>query len=185
MTNLRVFRGPVYRSGAFLLLGLVLILAVRLVSGGLASSERSVTFSPHLTWTTAKWGDPRTDAKAKDSAGKNKPSQDAGSMATVTTAIGARAVWKKKDSAGRAITGQGVTVALLDSGVNDSVAGLDDPGKVIYGPDLSLETNSRTCATGTPSATAPTWPASSPGATRSQSATRAYPSRLTPRSNSV
>jgi len=101
-----------------------------------------VVLPPHQTWTTAKWGDPGTDAKAKDSAGQNKPSQDAGSMATVTTAIGARAVWKKKDAAGRAITGQGVTVALLDSGVNDSVVGLDDPGKVIQGPDLSLETNS-------------------------------------------
>ncbi|MCE0540324.1 S8 family serine peptidase [Kineosporia rhizophila] len=125
-----------------MLLGLVLVLAFCLVSGGLVAHERQVAFSPHQTWTTAKWGDPETDAKAKDVGGKNKPSQDAGSMATVTTAVGARAVWKKKDSAGRAITGQGVTIALLDSGVNDDVAGLDDPGKVIHGPDLSLETNS-------------------------------------------
>ncbi len=120
----------------------MLVLAVGPVSGGPAGGELPVAPSPHLTWATAKWGDPGTDAKAKDPAGKNKPSQDAGSMATITTAIGARAVWKKKDPAGRAITGQGVTVALLDSGVNDTVAGLDDPGKVIHGPDLSLEANS-------------------------------------------
>jgi serine protease AprX len=35
-------------------------------------------------------------------------------------------------------TGAGVDVALIDSGVSP-VAGLDAPGKVVYGPDLSLE----------------------------------------------
>ncbi|MFW2336335.1 S8 family serine peptidase, partial [Ilumatobacter sp.] len=34
--------------------------------------------------------------------------------------------------------GQGIDVALIDSGVTQ-VAGLDQPGKVIYGPDLSNE----------------------------------------------
>jgi serine protease AprX len=36
------------------------------------------------------------------------------------------------------LTGKGVTVALIDSGVAP-VDGLDDPGKVINGPDLSFE----------------------------------------------
>ena len=34
--------------------------------------------------------------------------------------------------------GQGIDVALIDSGVTP-VAGLDQPGKLIYGPDLSNE----------------------------------------------
>jgi serine protease AprX len=101
--------------------------------------ERSVE-----TWGARKWGDPGTDAKAKDSNGRNRPSQDAGAMASVTTAIGARAVWKKKDDAGLAITGKGVTVAVLDTGIDSSVKGLDGSRKVIKGPDLSLEANSPT-----------------------------------------
>ncbi len=93
-------------------------------------------------WGARKWGDPVTDAKAKDPNGENKPSQDAGSLASVATAIGARTLWKQKDGAGRAITGAGVTVAVLDTGIDSSVQGLDGPGKVVQGPDLSLETNS-------------------------------------------
>ena len=59
----------------------------------------------------------------------------------VTQSIGARAVWSQHDASGKAVTGQGVTVAVLDSGV-ESVPGLDGAGKVIQGPDLSLEANS-------------------------------------------
>ena len=39
---------------------------------------------------------------------------------------------------GQGYTGQGIDVALIDSGVTP-VAGLDAPGKVLYGPDLSNE----------------------------------------------
>src|SRR5207302_1195067 len=35
-------------------------------------------------------------------------------------------------------TGQGIDVAEIDSGVSP-VQGLDAPGKIVYGPDLSLE----------------------------------------------
>jgi serine protease AprX len=98
--------------------------------------------SPASAWGSSKWGDPATDAKAKDSNGRNKPDLDAGALATVTSAIGARAVWNKKDDAGRAVTGQGVTVALLDTGIDTSVPGLNGSGKVLKGPDLSLEANS-------------------------------------------
>jgi serine protease AprX len=51
-------------------------------------------------------------------------------------------MWAQKDAAGKAITGQGVTVALLDTGVDTSTVGLDGAGKVVKGPDLSLEANS-------------------------------------------
>jgi serine protease AprX len=88
----------------------------------------------------AKWGDPAADKLAKNAYGKNAAQQDPGSLYTVDTAIGARKVWGRKDSLGRHDTGQGVGVALLDSGV-DQVAGLDAAGKVTYGPDLSIEGN--------------------------------------------
>ena len=93
-------------------------------------------------WTASKWGDSATDAKAKNSKGQNLASQDAGSLATIASTIGARDLWNSKDSNGRAITGQGVTVALIDTGIDTDVPGLNGAGKVIKGPDLSLEANS-------------------------------------------
>jgi serine protease AprX len=53
-------------------------------------------------------------------------------MYSTTLYTGAQAWW----TAG--YTGKGVDVALIDTGVSP-VAGLDSPGKVINGPDLSLE----------------------------------------------
>jgi serine protease AprX len=59
----------------------------------------------------------------------------AGSLYNIANQVtGASAMW----DAG--YTGQGVDVAVIDSGVVP-VKGLDDPGKVVYGPDLTLETN--------------------------------------------
>jgi serine protease AprX len=60
------------------------------------------------------------------------PASDVNSMASTTDYTGAQAWW----AAG--YTGRGVDVAIIDSGVSP-VDGLNTPGKVIYGPDLSLE----------------------------------------------
>ena len=60
------------------------------------------------------------------------PATDLHSMAATTGHVGAQAWW----AAG--YTGQGVDVAVIDTGVAP-VAGLDAPGKVVNGPDLSLE----------------------------------------------
>ncbi len=60
------------------------------------------------------------------------PSSDPYSMSSITQLTGARAWW----NAG--YTGQGVDVALIDSGVSP-VQGLSGAGKVINGADLSLE----------------------------------------------
>ncbi len=60
------------------------------------------------------------------------PATDGNSMYSTTLLTGAQAWW----SAG--YTGSGVDVALIDTGVSP-VAGLDAPGKVLNGPDLSLE----------------------------------------------
>jgi serine protease AprX len=59
-------------------------------------------------------------------------------MAGVSTATGAANTWNLRDSAGRTVTGKGVGVALIDSGVSP-VTGLSGSGKVINGPDLSFE----------------------------------------------
>jgi len=88
----------------------------------------------------SRWGDPLTDAVSKDAYGNHDARKDPGSLFTVGKAIGARSTWKQLDSAGRPVTGQGIGVALLDSGVAQ-VPGLDVAGKVTYGPDLSIEGN--------------------------------------------
>jgi serine protease AprX len=85
-----------------------------------------------------QWGDDSADAASKGVDGSYRADKDPGSLFTITRAIGARKVWGRKDANGRAITGQGITVALLDSGLAP-VAGLNSPGKLVQGPDLSLE----------------------------------------------
>ncbi len=60
------------------------------------------------------------------------PATDAYSMDSITSQMGVPAWW----DAG--YTGQGVDVALIDTGVSP-VQGLNNPGQVVYGPDLSLE----------------------------------------------
>jgi serine protease AprX len=74
-----------------------------------------------LACAGASWGANSYDAAA-----------DMNSMYNTTLYSGAQAWW----NAG--FTGKGVDVAVIDTGVS-RVAGLDAPGKVIYGPDLSLE----------------------------------------------
>jgi len=60
------------------------------------------------------------------------PATDVNSMFNTTLYTGATAWW----NAG--YTGAGVDVAVIDTGVSP-VEGLATPGKIIYGPDLSLE----------------------------------------------
>jgi len=60
---------------------------------------------------------------------------DGNSMAATTRYSGATAWWRG------GYTGAGVDVALIDTGVAP-VTGLDGAGKVIYGPDLSIESPS-------------------------------------------
>jgi serine protease AprX len=60
------------------------------------------------------------------------PGTDPYSMANTTNWIGAEAWWQA------GFTGAGVDVAVIDTGVSP-VEGLATPGKVVYGPDLSLE----------------------------------------------
>src|SRR3954462_5625910 len=89
------------------------------------------------------WGDAKADKVALNVDDTYDPRRDPGSLYTITEAIGARQVWRARDDRGRALTGRGVTVAVLDSGVA-AVPGLDAPGKIVRGPELSLESNSQT-----------------------------------------
>jgi serine protease AprX len=60
------------------------------------------------------------------------PATDANSISSIAQYTGATSWW----NAG--YTGKGIDIAVIDSGVSP-VPGLDAPGKVLYGPDLSLE----------------------------------------------
>ena len=59
-------------------------------------------------------------------------SGDANSMKRILDSLGTRSWWD------RGYTGAGIDVAVIDSGVSP-VTGLNGAGKVVYGPDLSLE----------------------------------------------
>jgi serine protease AprX len=67
----------------------------------------------------------------KMSLGTDQSGQ-AGSMSLIADAIGARDLWKQ------GITGKGVDVAVIDTGVVP-VPGLNTTDKLVLGPDLSLE----------------------------------------------
>lgn len=86
------------------------------------------------------WGDRESDWVSADSAGNYQAEKDPGSLYNVGKAIGARDLWAERDQNDKAVTGRGIGVAVLDSGV-DKVTGLDGSGKVTYGPDLSIEGN--------------------------------------------
>jgi serine protease AprX len=126
-----------YRTGCAVV---VAALGLTVAGGtGTAAWADSVTASGAGVGVSAAWGDPVADAVATV-LGRNSAAADPGSLYTVENAIRARAVWKQRDSAGRQITGQGVSVAVLDSGTA-AVPGLSGPGKLSYGPDLSVESN--------------------------------------------
>jgi serine protease AprX len=76
-------------------------------------------------------------APAASLASSYDPTADMNSMFNTTGYTGAQAYW----DAG--YTGAGVDVAIIDTGVN-GVEGLATPGKIIYGPDLSFESQTDT-----------------------------------------
>ncbi len=72
---------------------------------------------------------------APASIGAYDPTQDTGSLYNTTLMINAQKAWSK------GFTGKGVGVALIDTGVAP-VQGLNGPGQVINGPDLSFASQS-------------------------------------------
>src|ERR1035437_700448 len=110
------------------------------VGEGASAGSAAMVVTTTGGFSGARWGDPTADRASKDAYGNYQAAQDPGSLYTVEKAIGARGLWTKEDSTGQALTGAGVSVAVLDSGVAP-VPGLDGAGKVTYGPDLSIEAN--------------------------------------------
>ena len=73
------------------------------------------------------------------SAAPYDASADGYSMKSLTEHIGVVDLWNQ------GFTGAGVDVAIIDTGIAP-VKGLDAPGKVIYGPDLSFESQNSSLA---------------------------------------
>jgi serine protease AprX len=88
-------------------------------------SVAAATPNAALQLSTAGWEDAST-------LGDMDPRTHPGSMYEVTHYTKARDLWSL------GITGAGVDIALIDSGVAP-VNGLTAPGKIVNGPDLSLE----------------------------------------------
>ena len=123
-----------------------LLATVALAAVGLAvlpGGQPGALSSHVLTLDGSKWGDKDTDAIGKDGDVANHPDKDPGSLYVVSRAIHARDLWKATDASGQKITGAGVTVALLDSGVTP-VPGLNGAGHVVYGPDFSTADGTNT-----------------------------------------
>ncbi|TMD99074.1 MAG: peptidase S8 and S53 subtilisin kexin sedolisin, partial [Chloroflexi bacterium] len=95
--------------------------AARVPQGGL----RALSTLPGVVSVTP-------DAAVQLAGSTFDPSTDAGSLYTTTLQTGAQALWQGGH------TGKGVDVALIDSGVAP-VNGLTAPGKVVIGPDFTLD----------------------------------------------
>src|SRR4051794_21863243 len=91
------------------------------------SDPRIVSISRDATVGLASWG------------GSWAPSGDPNSLYSVAGTIGARNAWRY------GVPGSGVGVALIDSGVSPE-AGLATQGKIVQGPDLSLDSQSASVA---------------------------------------
>jgi serine protease AprX len=91
-------------------------------------------------WAKAKWGDDTTGEGRKAAAltGTWDMKSDGGSTFMISKTIGVQDVWGKTAPSGLRITGSGVGVAVIDTGISP-VPGLDGVGKVVNGVDLSTE----------------------------------------------
>ncbi len=83
------------------------------------------------------WGDvtPEQERSALDAQGNWSAARDVGSLHSLTARKGIQAKWRA------GITGEGVTVAVIDTGIAP-VPGLTGADKVVNGPDLSFDSQS-------------------------------------------
>ena len=126
-------------------LGLVTMLAVGALgspahagknsgTSGTSTTSGTATTSSTDAVTTTDWGDidPNDAQAALTRFGVWSASRDSGSMYSLTAAQGIQAAWA------RDVTGKGVTVAVIDTGIAP-VDGLDQDNQVVNGPDLSFD----------------------------------------------
>jgi serine protease AprX len=95
------------------------------------SGSRRAVIALLVAFATAIFGQAAFTAGARAAVAYD-PGTDQNSMNAIINAIGAQQWWTN------GYTGQGVDVALIDTGCAP-VQGLNSPGKLVYGPDLSLE----------------------------------------------
>ena len=139
------------RSHTWMLVGGLMALPVALGAAALpttsllASSEQlpaadRLSFAEPGPILDGTWGDDDTgeDEKASKTTGQWQADHDLGSMVNAAKWYGAQDAYGKTDSRGYKITGRGIDVAVIDTGVAP-VPGLNTVGKVINGPDLSFE----------------------------------------------
>lgn len=117
--------------------GLALVAASMVTSMTASSAAATPTTAPQLSdpIAAARWGDISSASarKALAANGAWAANKDAGSLYTLTAGHGIQTAWS------RGMTGKGVTVAVVDTGVSP-VPGLDGgTSKVVDGPDLSFE----------------------------------------------
>ena len=124
--------------------GAACLTLVALIAGGQGAAALGTPAAVQQTGTlgplTGTWGgDTGLSRRAADGDGTWRAGDDQGSTYSIATQVQAHQVWSTQDPAapGRGLTGHGVAVALIDTGVSP-VAGLDAPGKLVYGPDLSV-----------------------------------------------
>ncbi len=103
-------------------------------------SQPSLTVPLSTSLLDKSWGDDSTgeDEKASKATGRWQAKDDLGSLFTSAKQYGAQKAWRTTDARNVRVTGRGVDVALIDTGVSP-VGGLNDPAKVVNGPDLSFE----------------------------------------------
>ncbi|HEY6469737.1 MAG TPA: S8 family serine peptidase [Candidatus Dormibacteraeota bacterium] len=97
-----------------------------------ATALPQLNASPHVAQVTSNAPVQLLGSSFSATGNGYNPVTDVDSMYNVEAMDGAHAYWDAGD------TGQGVGVALIDSGVTP-VNGLETPGKVVYGPDFSSE----------------------------------------------
>ncbi|WP_121192956.1 S8 family serine peptidase [Motilibacter peucedani] len=115
------------------------------VAGPASSASAATPPTPkpakgHEADLAVKWGDDTSGESTKAAAGTGKwdPNKDNGALPLLKKQASITDFLATKDLLGRPLTGTGVTVALIDTGITP-VLGLDAPGKVVNGPDLSFD----------------------------------------------
>ena len=110
-----------------------------------AGSTSAAAVDGTLSLMGEKWGDDTTGetVDAAQDTGTWQAADDLGSSYNIAKSIGAQTVWGKTDpnNASLKLTGVGVGVALIDTGIAP-VEGLLTVGKVVNGPDLSFDSQS-------------------------------------------
>src|SRR4051812_19836207 len=109
-------------------------------SGSSSDGTAGTTASADAQVLTPVWADPLLDGTSADAAKSTLSTTSKAPLAPtplptlsdVERVIGAPKAWDE------GATGRGVDVAVIDTGVTP-VQGLDGPNKVVYGPDLSFD----------------------------------------------